>query len=452
MSSPVGGRGSGRARRAAVGRRRRPHRSTLAPRVTRLSPSVGGPSVAGGVGGGHHQPVGRGDRRRPRPRRRPAPRSPAGASAVLGVRCWPDLRPRAHRLAGEVLRHRAQQAAALLLEGPGRLLHRDHRHQGEHRAEHGELHQEELTGQGQPAAPPTATVTTMNSTSLATSTVTSLTRRPHDRPAPPDVTPVTARSTRPGGAPSHDGHPEAAAADAGRRAARRRPRRRHERVRRHPRRRRARQPPAAHDDPEQPRRRLRPDRPRRGARPGGRGPHRSLRGLQRHRGLRQRRDAAAAQRGRRRRPHDDDGSRRGGRGLHQQVRRPGHRLDAAGPAHRGAGGPHGPRRLPLRDRRRPRGGLEGRPELGRGGRRLHRRRPRPPLPHAAGRHHRGRAPRRPLHLLRRRRPADRGPARLEDRRRHHRARARSRASWPTGRCGCSPPPATSGCPTATCRR
>ena len=37
----------------------------------------------------------------------------------------------------------------------------------------------------------------------------------------------------------------------------------------------------------------------------------------------------------------------------------------ARPAHRGAGGPHGPRRLPVRDRRRPGGGLEGRPELGR---------------------------------------------------------------------------------------
>ena len=64
----------------------------------------------------------------------------------------------------------------------------------------------------------------------------------------------------------------------------------------------------------------------------------------------------------------------------------------AGPADRGPGGRARPGGLAVRDHRRPGGGLEGRPGLDRRRRRLLARRPRPPLPDAAGQRRRHRRP------------------------------------------------------------
>ena len=125
---------------------------------------------------------------------------------------------------------------------------------------------------------------------------------------------------------------------------------RRQRLRSHPRLGRPEQPPAADDDPQQPRRRLRPHRSRRCQGAGGQRAHRPLRDHQRPRRQRHRRDAAPPQRGGRRRPGDGDGARRRRRRLHQQVRGDAARDDADRPAGRGAGG-H-PRARPTRRSRR----------------------------------------------------------------------------------------------------
>lgn len=96
-----------------------------------------------------------------------------------------------------------------------------------------------------------------------------------------------------------------------------------------PRPRRRRQPQAPDDDPEQPRRRVRPHGARGGGGDRGRRPHRPLRDHQRDRRERHGRDAARDQRERCRRPDAHDGSGRGGRGLHQPVGRDRRQGDAA---------------------------------------------------------------------------------------------------------------------------
>ena len=115
-------------------------------------------------------------------------------------------------------------------------------------------------------------------------------------------------------------------------------------------------------DPQQRRRRLRPDRPGRGRGHGqGRHHRRLLRGDQRDRRRRLRRDDPADERRGRRAHADDRRARR--RRVAVLLRRPLQAAgrDAARPADRGPGGRAGPGRLALRDHRGPRDGLAGRP-------------------------------------------------------------------------------------------